>query len=155
MASKTTLAKEKTRKKREFYAKVQKVVLDISTEKMMELGVKTDLKISYRSGNRYISFSQYGKKMSVLLYTKGQIVLQVSEFCHEEYEKQIFEISEDEKEQEEFIEYLRGMFSLLLNEFLDEGVRGFHGYMDYLVHFGDFEIAYNKMMAQYPNEEDD
>ena len=90
MASKTTLAKEKTRKKREFYAKVQKVVLDISTEKMMELGVKTDLKISYRSGNRYISFSQYGKKMSVLLYTKGQIVLQVSEFCHEEYEKQIF-----------------------------------------------------------------
>ena len=27
---------------------------DISTEKMMELGVKTDLKISYRSGNRYI-----------------------------------------------------------------------------------------------------
>ena len=46
MASKTTLAKEKTRKKREFYAKVQKVVLDISTEKMMELGVKTDLKIS-------------------------------------------------------------------------------------------------------------
>lgn len=155
MASKTTLAKEKTRKKREFYAKVQKVVLDISTEKMMELGVKTDLKISYRSGNRYISFSQYGKKMSVLLYTKGQIVLQVSEFCHEEYEKQIFEISEDEKEQEEFIEYLRGMFSLLLNEFLDEGVLGFHGYMDYLVHFGDVAIAYNKMMAQYPNEEDD
>ena len=155
MASKTTLAKEKTRKKREFYAKVQKVVLDISTEKMMELGVKTDLKISYRSGNRYISFSQYGKKMSVLLYTKGQIVLQVSEFCHEEYEKQIFEISEDEKEQEAFVEYLRGMFSLLLNEFLDEGVLGFHGYMDYLVHFGDVEIAYNKMMAQYPNEEDD
>ena len=62
MASNTKLAKEKTRKKREFYAKVQKAILDISTEKMMELGVKTDLKISYRSGNRYISFSQYGQK---------------------------------------------------------------------------------------------
>ena len=52
MASKAALAKEQTRKKRDFYVRLQKTILDVASEEMMALLSKTDVKITYKSGNR-------------------------------------------------------------------------------------------------------
>lgn len=157
MASKAALAKEQTRKKRDFYVRLQKTILDVATEEMMALLSKTDVKITYKSGNRYISFSQYGKKLSILLYTRGQVVLQLSEFCHSDYEKQLFEMTDDEVAQEQFLEYMAKILPWLIKEFLDQGRIGFHGYMDFVSSVGDFETAYEKMIEIYPlsDEEED
>ena len=42
----------------------------------------------------------------------------------------------------------------LIPEFLDMGRLDFHSYMDYVSHCDDFEIAYETMIADYPEEEE-
>ena len=150
MAGKAELAKQKNKRQREFYVKIQQVILNIATEILVENRENLDLKVKYKGGNRYISFHMYSKDVEIILYTKGQIVLRLSEFCHSTYEKQLFEFTDDEEAQEQLMAELRENLEWLINEFTGD----FHSYMDYVSHYGDYEMAHMEMMKNYPEEEE-
>ena len=146
MANKAELARQFKMRQREFYVKVQQVILGILTDELGESRENLDLRIKYRGGNRYISLHIYGKDMEIILYTKGQIMLKLSECCHSDYEKQLFEFTDDEKMQEQLLAELRENLKWLINEFVGD----FHSYMDYVSHYGDYVLAYTEMMKSYP-----
>ena len=148
MASKAELARQLKKRQREFYVKVQKVIMDIMSETLEESRDNLDVKIKYRGGNRYISFHMHGKDIEIILYTKGQVVLKLSEFCHATYEKQLFEFTNDEDAQEQLISELKENMEWLVNEFIGD----FHSYMDYVSHYSDYADAYKEMLKDYPEE---
>lgn len=150
MASKAELTRQFKKRQREFYVKIQQLVLDITTETLAENRENLDLKVKYKGGNRYISFHMYSKDVEIILYTKGQIVLRLSEFCHSTYEKQLFEFTDNEEAQEQLMAELRENLGWLINEFTGD----FHSYMDYVSHYGDYEMAHMEMMKNYPEEEE-
>lgn len=150
MASKAELIRQFKKRQREFYVRIQQEILDIATETLVENRENLDLKVKYKGGNRYISFHMYSKDVEIILYTKGQIVLKLSEFCHSTYEKQLFEFTDDEEDQEQLMAELRGNLEWLINEFIGD----FHSYMDYVSHYGDYKKAYMEMMKNYPEEEE-
>lgn len=150
MASKAELTRQFKKRQREFYVKIQQEILDIATETLVENRENLDLKVKYKGGNRYISFHMYSKDVEIILYTKGQIVLKLSEFCHSTYEKQLFEFTDDEEAQEQLMAELRGNLEWLINEFTGD----FHSYMDYVSHYGDYVMAHMKMMKNYSEKEE-
>ena len=150
MASKAELIRQFKKRQREFYVRIQQEILDIATETLVENRENLDLKVKYKGGNRYISFHMYSKDVEIILYTKGQIVLKLSEFCHSTYEKQLFEFTDNEEAQEQLMAELRENLGWLINEFTGD----FHSYMDYVSHYGDYKKAYMEMMKNYPEEEE-
>lgn len=150
MASKAELTRQFKKRQREFYVKIQQEILDIATETLVENRENLDLKVKYKCGNRYISLHMYSKDAEIILYTKGQIVLKLSEFCHSTYEKQLFEFTDDEEAQEQLMAELRGNLEWLINEFTGD----FHSYMDYVSHYGDYVMAHMEMMRNYSEKEE-
>ncbi len=150
MASKAELARQLKKRQREFYVKVQQAILGVATETLGENRENLDLKVKYNGGNRYISFHMYSKDIEIILYTKGQIVLKLSEFCHSTYEKQMLEFTDDGEAHAKLMAEIRENLGWLITEFTGD----FHSYMDYVSHYGDYVMAHMKMMKDYSEEEE-
>ena len=132
MATKAELAREEERRKREFYAKLLGVVMEATAEHTTNMQSKLDFKVRFTGRNRYIHFSVYGFKMNVLLYTKGQVVIQLEEMCHGEYEQQIYEYTDSLEEQEACLIRLKEIMNFMVPLFTGDSIVDPHTFMDYV-----------------------
>lgn len=153
MATKSELAREEARRKREFYAKLLGVVLDAIVKHTTHMQSKLDFKVRFTGRNRYIHFSVYGFKMNVLIYTKGQVVIQLEEMCHGEYEQQIYEYTDSVEEQEACLVRLKEIMDFMIPLFTGDGIVDPHTFMDYLKE--DLEDAYRKVQKDWKRYEED
>lgn len=153
MATKAELAKEAARRKREFYAKLLVVVMDSVVENTVDLKSKFEVRVKFTGRNRYINFSVYGFKMSVLFYTQGQVVIQLDEMCHGKFEQQIYEYSDSVEEQEACLERLKRIMDFMIPLFTGEAIVDAHTFMDYVQE--DLEIAYQEVLEDWKHYEDE
>lgn len=153
MATKAELAKEASKRKREFYAKLLGVVFDTTVEKSIHTQSKLDFKVKFTGRNRYIHFSIYGFKMNVLIYTRGQVVIQLDEMCHSKFEQQIYEYTESLDEQEECLTRLKNIMEFMIPLFTGEGIVDSHTFMDYVK--DDLEDAYRRVLKDWEKYEED
>lgn len=153
MASKVELAKEASARKREFYAKLLGVVFDTTVESTMHTQSKIDFKVRFTGRNRYIHFSVYGFKMNVLIYTKGQVVIQLEETCHDKFEQQIYEYTDSPEEQEVCLMRLKNILDFTLPLFTGHGIVDPHTFMDYVQ--DDVENAYRRVLEDWEKSEGD
>lgn len=153
MATKAELKKEAAKRKREFYAKLLGVVTDSIVKNTVDAQSKLEVRIKFTGRNRYINFSVYGFKMSVIFYTQGQIVIQLDEFCHGKFEQQIYEYTDSMEEQEVCLERLKKIMDFIIPLFTGDGIVDAHTFMDY-VH-DDLEIACQQVLEDWKRYEDD
>ena len=106
---------------------------------------KLRIQISEQNHNRYIKLMQYGKSMHFLIYTDGNIVLEMKEAFHNDFSQTMFEFSLDTELQREFLERYKEELVWLINEFMDIGILDFHSYMDYIFYENDYRKAYEVM----------
>lgn len=149
MANKKEKEKSLAVKKAEFYAKIIDIVFDVTAKNMAESQKKMDFKIQFSGRNRYIKFSEYGFKMNILLYTRGQVVIQLDEMFNGKFEQQIYEFTEDETEQEQFLVRIRDILAWMLPIFCDKAVVDAHTFTDYLR--DDIETAIENVKADWKN----
>ena len=153
MASKAELAKEASKRKLEFYEKLLDVVVDATVENTMHTQSKLDFKVRFTGRNRYIHFSIYGFKMNVLIYTKGQLVIQLEEACHDKFEQQIYEYADSLEEQEACLTKLKNIMDFMIPLFTGKGIVDPHTFMDYVQ--DDLEDAYRRVLKDWDNYEED
>lgn len=153
MASKAELAKEASKRKREFYAKLLEVVFDATVENTMHTQSKLDFKVRFTGRNRYIHFSIYGAKMNVLIYTKGQVVIELEEACHGKFAQQIYEYTDSPEEQEACVVRLKNIMDLMIPIFIGQGIVDPHTFMDYVQ--DDLEDAYRRIVSDLEKYEED
>lgn len=110
---------------------------------------KMDFKIQFSGRNRYIKFSEYGFKMNILLYTRGQVVIQLDEMFNGKFEQQIYEFTEDETEQEQFLVRIIDILEWMLPIFCDKAVVDAHTFTDYLR--DDIETAIENVKVDWKN----
>ena len=143
MATKAELKKEESKRRREFHAKLLGIVFDVTNESMQDVQSKLDFKVSFTGRNRYVRFSVYGFKMSVLIYTRGQLVIQLEEACHGTFEQQIYEYTDNQEEQQECLERLERIMRFMIPLFTNDGIVDAHTFMDYVK--DDLEDAYARI----------
>ena len=153
MATKAELAREAAKRKREFYAKLLGVVMDSLVKNTEELKSKLEVRIKFTGSNRYFNFSVYGFKMSVIFYTKGQVVIQLDEFCHSKFEQQIYEYTDSVEEQEACLEKLKRIMDITIPLFTGDAIVDAHTFMDYVQE--DLEIAYQQVLKDWKRYEDE
>lgn len=153
MATKAELAKEAAKRKREFYARLLGVVFDVTAQNTMQTHSKLDFKVRFNGNNRYIHFSVYGFKMNVLIYTGGQVVIQVEEMCHANFEQQIYEYTESLEEQEACLTRLENIMEFMVPLFTGEGIVDPHTFMDYVK--DDLEDAYKRVVKDWEKYEEE
>ena len=150
MATKAELAREEARRKREFYAKLLGVVMEATAEYTTHMQSKLDFKVRFTGRNRYIHFSVYGFKMNVLIYTKGQVVIQLEEMCHGEYEQQIYEYTDSTEEQEACLAKLKEIMGFMIPLFTGDSIVDPHTFMDYVN--DDLETAYKNVLQDWDKD---
>lgn len=153
MATKAELAREEARRKREFYAKLLGVVMEATAEHTTHMQSKLDFKVRFTGRNRYIHFSVYGFKMNVLIYTGGQVVIQLEEMCHGEYEQQIYEYTDSTEEQEVCLARLKEIMNFMIPLFTGDGIVDPHTFMDYVD--DDLEDAYRRVLLDWDKHDDE
>lgn len=153
MATKAELKKEAAKRKREFYAKLLGVVMDSVVENTVDLKSKFEVRVKFTGRNRYINFSVYGFKMSVLFYTQGQVVIQLDEMCHGKFEQQIYEYTDSLEEQEACLERLKRIMDFMIPLFTGDAIVDPHTFMDYVQ--DDLEIAYQEVLEDWKRYEEE
>lgn len=153
MATKAELAKEAAKRKREFYARLLGVVFDVTAKNTLHTHSKLDFKVRFNGNNRYVHFSVYGFKMNVLIYAGGQVVIQVEEMCHTNFEQQIYEYTESLEEQEACLTKLKNIMEFMVPLFTGEGIVDPHTFMDYVK--DDLEDAYKRVVKDWEKNEEE
>lgn len=141
--------KQEAAKKQEFIAKTYAVILRSIPAQAMGIRKSAQIRLTHKNYNRYIRFHSYGADINLLIYSDGNVAVELTEAIHGKHTEQLFEYSSDEKEQEAFWAKLEEMMPWLINLYLDRAVMDFHSYMDYVGHCKSIAVAYQTMMDEY------
>lgn len=91
--------------------------------------------------------------MNVLIYTKGQVVIELEEACHGKFEQQIYEYTDSPEEQEACVARLKNIMDLMIPIFIGQGIVDPHTFMDYVQ--DDLEDAYRRIVSDLEKYEED
>lgn len=141
--------KIETAKKRDFIEKTYAVILSSIPEQTKEIRKSVQIRIIHKNANRYIRFHNYSRDINFLLYGDGNVVIELSAFCHDKYTEQLFEYLPEAETQEMLWKKLKEILSWLIKVFLDSDVMDFHAYMDYVSYSKNMVVAYQTMIAEY------
>ena len=145
MASKAELAREEAQAKKIFYGKILQTVFDATFDSMVFTQKSIDFKIKFTGRNRYIRYSIFGFKMSVLIYTRGEVVIEFDETCHGKYEQKIYEYSSSIEGQAECLGKLRKFMYFLIPLLTQESKVDAHTFMDYIDDYSDIGAAIDQI----------
>jgi len=148
MAVKTEKPVEKTEAafKREFIGKCYELVMKEILKESKDHHRSTNVQVTIKNYNRYISISRYGQKLCVSLFTSGDIDIKVGETCHGEHRERIFEYSMDPFEKQRFLDAFRNILKWLVPFGFDEGPVDMHTFMDYICDGHGVVEAYDLLM---------
>ena len=136
-------------KKQEFIAKTYAVILSSIPVQAMGVRKSAQIRLTHQNYSRYIRFHSYGKDINFLIYSDGNVAVELTEAFHNKHTEQLFAYSSDESEQESFWAKLAKMMPWMVNLYLDCGVMDFHSYMDYVGSCKSIAVAYQTMMDEY------
>ena len=146
--TKSEQKKIETEMKRDFIEKVYTTIIKGVPKMTRDKADSLDIRIIHKTHNRYISFLRYGQALKFKIYRDGNVGITLKEFCHDDYETQLFEYIPDKQLQEDFIKRLSKTMSWMLSIFLNREDLDFHSYMDFISNSNDIYEAYDKMQDE-------
>ena len=153
MAKKTTTKEKKPtaaqiarEKRQQFIARCYALALSKLAETTTYSRHKAKVTLTHTNGNRYIRMNRFGMSLVILFYRDGNADFILKEDFHADYQQQVFLYTEDEAEQEKFLDWLSHVLDWLLILFMDEYGLDFHTFMDFVSGEKDLERARDCML---------
>lgn len=153
--TKTELKKLEVAIRHSFLDKALTIVMNNILEITKETRCSMDVKITTKNYHRYIGFHRYGQDIKFKIYGDGNITVVLDEFCHEKHEEVVFEYSQDEEVQNEFLDKFTKMVARLINIFIGKEKLDFHSYMDFVSLSENMTDAFDKMNEFYSSVDDE
>ena len=135
MACKAMIKRQEVIKKRIFLGLVFQDFMEAYLRQLNFERSALTLTVTIKNDNHYLVFNGFGKQLVVCIYVNGNVEVKVRECNRQEYREQLFEYSNDEDEQAEFLCRLEAGIadavmdvalerSMSYGSFIDEAKRG-------------------------------
>lgn len=144
-SGKITKAEQKkldTANKRAFTQKAFEKAMRILSQVTAKVDSSMQANVAYKGWNRYIKLSVYGNSCNIMIFTNGNVAVDLYEMTNGKYRELLFEFTVDKQSQDEFLKRFESILKMLIPVFAGLRNYSFHVYMYYIIHDCNLEKAY-------------
>lgn len=152
---KITKAEQKkidTANKRAFTQKAFEKAMRLLPQVTSKVQSSLKVNIAYSGWNRYIKLSVFGSSCNIMIFTNGNIAVDLYEMSNGKYREQLFEFTVDTEKQDECLKRFEAILKWLIPVFAGLKEYSFHEYMYFIPKGCDLEKAYEYSEKTYKED---